>query len=79
MMEAKKGGEIARCLGYRDLVVGENNITFSSHDDDGGGTGNVDMWHLRSLAIEPGGLLNSHGRKLGWIKLAGTYRMNNTC
>eukprot|EP00571_Detonula_confervacea_P014952 CAMPEP_0172308462 /NCGR_PEP_ID=MMETSP1058-20130122/9053_1 /TAXON_ID=83371 /ORGANISM="Detonula confervacea, Strain CCMP 353" /LENGTH=250 /DNA_ID=CAMNT_0013020885 /DNA_START=32 /DNA_END=781 /DNA_ORIENTATION=+ len=31
----------------------------------------VDMWHLRSLAIQPGGLLNSHGRKLGWIKLAG--------
>ncbi|KAL7535618.1 hypothetical protein ACHAXR_006614 [Thalassiosira sp. AJA248-18] len=29
------------------------------------------MWHLRSLAIQPGGLLNSHGRKLGWIKLAG--------
>mmetsp|Transcript_40168 Transcript_40168/g.70671 ORF Transcript_40168/g.70671 Transcript_40168/m.70671 type:complete len:1044 (-) Transcript_40168:192-3323(-) len=31
----------------------------------------VDMWHLRSLAIQPGGLMNSHGRKLGWIKLAG--------
>ena len=31
----------------------------------------VHMWHLRSLAIQTGGLLNSHGRKLGWFKLAG--------
>ena len=44
----------------------------SNSDDDGAPfSTDVDMLHLRSLAIEEGGLLNSHGRKLGYVKLAG--------
>ena len=31
----------------------------------------VNLWHLRTLAIDNGGLLNSCGRKLGWTKLVG--------
>lgn len=71
-----KGTEIARCLGYRhssddgaaddddrELLSGTNDsVTVSNY---------VNMWHLRTLAIEPGGLLDIYGRKLGWIKLAG--------
>lgn len=82
-----KGGQIVRCLGYRhyhqddnidvDGVIGDilraamgvqNN---ADRSDDVGIGEQVDLWHLRSLAIQPGGLLLSFGRKSGWIKLAG--------
>ncbi len=82
-----KGGEIVRCLGYRhfhqddnvdvDGIIGDilraamgaqNNADPS---DDAGLVDQVDLWHLRALAIQPGGLLLSSGRKSGWVKLAG--------
>ncbi|KAK1742041.1 TBC domain-containing protein [Skeletonema marinoi] len=81
-----KGGEIVRCLGYRhfhqddnvdvDGVIGDiiralgaqNN---ADRSNDAELVDQVDLWHLRSLAIQPGGLLLSFGRKSGWIKLAG--------
>ena len=31
----------------------------------------VDLWHLRSLALSPGGLLNPHLRRRSWPKLLG--------
>ena len=43
-------------------------VVNSSEDN---GARDVNMWHLRTLAIDNGGLLNSYGRKLGWTKLAG--------
>lgn len=43
----------------------------ADRSDDVGLVDHVDLWHLRSLAIQPGGLLLSSGRKSGWIKLAG--------
>ena len=82
----EKGEEIARCLGYRhfhqddnidvDGVIGDilraalgaQNNADRSNDEN---VDCVDLWHLRSLAIQPGGLLLSFGRKSGWIKLAG--------
>ena len=46
-------------------------INSTSEHNDGSRDDHEDMWHLRSLAIQQGGLLNSRSRKLGWIKLAG--------
>ncbi len=66
-----KGIEIACCLGYQDLSDDD------ADTDNNGAKGNfinasvVDMWHLRTLAIQPGGLLDIQCRKLSWIKLAG--------
>jgi hypothetical protein len=80
-----KGGEIVRCLGYRhfhqddnidvDGVIGDilraaMGAQNNSADNDGL-VDHVDLWHLRTLAIQPGGLILSFGRKSGWIKLAG--------
>ena len=53
------------------LFVGGDNARISNAKEEEEEDHAVDMWHLRSLAIQPGGLLESHGRKLGWIKLAG--------
>lgn len=71
-----KGAAIASCLGYlhfegHEDTADESNsydCTVAPNDEN---IGAVDLWHLRSLAIQKGGLLNSHGRKLGWIKLTG--------
>ncbi len=82
-----KGSEIVRCLGYRhfhqddnvdvDGVIGDiisaalGARQNSDQSNDIEIVDQVDLWHLRSLAIQPGGLLLSFGRKSGWIKLAG--------
>ena len=84
VVDVDKGEVVARCLGYQhafqdsadnnDLVDIVSSIVGSMNDVDDDGapfSTDVDMWHLRSLAIEEGGLLNSHGRKLGWVKLSG--------
>jgi len=86
VVDVDKGKVVARCLGYQhafqesaneinDLVgdIVSNIVGSMDNDDDDGApfSTDVDMWHLRSLAIEEGGLLNSHGRKLGWVKLSG--------
>ena len=83
----EKGGEIVRCLGYRhfhqddnvdvDGVIGDilraalGSQNNADRSNDVGLVDQVDLWHLRSLAIQPGGLLLSFGRKSGWIKLTG--------
>ena len=82
-----KGGEIVRCLGYRhfhqddnvdvDGVIGDilraalGSQNNADRSNDVGLVDQVDLWHLRSLAISHGGLLLSFGRKSGWIKLTG--------
>ena len=86
VVDVDKGKVVARCLGYQHAfqdsaneindLVGDivSSIVGSMDKDDADGapfSTDVDMWHLRSLAIEEGGLLNSHGRKLGWVKLSG--------
>ena len=86
VVDVDKGKVVARCLGYQhafqdsadeinDLVgdIVSSIVGSMDKDDDDGApfSTDVDMWHLRSLAIEEGGLLNSHGRKLGWVKLSG--------
>lgn len=86
VVDVDKGKVVARCLGYQHAfqesvdeindLVGDivSSIVSSMDKDDVDGapfSTDVDMWHLRSLAIEEGGLLNSHGRKLGWVKLSG--------
>lgn len=86
VVDVDKGKVVARCLGYQhafqesaneinDLVgdIVSSIVGSMDNDDDDGApfSTDVDMWHLRSLAIEEGGLLNSHGRKLGWVKLSG--------
>ncbi|KAL9185052.1 hypothetical protein ACHAXT_002829 [Thalassiosira profunda] len=77
--EARKGRDIARCLGYRDIgpctvASGEDGTAAASalaETDAHNNTAGVDLWRLRALALQPGGLINSRGRKLGWIKLGG--------
>ena len=86
VVDVDKGKVVARCLGYQhafqesaneinDLVgdIVSSIVGSMDNDNDDGApfSTDVDMWHLRSLAIEEGGLLNSHGRKLGWVKLSG--------
>ena len=64
--------EIAQCLGYRHSTSDDD--ADADHHDSSlrvHGAKAIDMWHLRTLAIQPGGLLDVNGRKLGWIKLAG--------
>lgn len=65
------GDIISAALGAR-----HNN---SDQSDDVGLVDQVDLWHLRSLAIQPGGLLLSIGRKSGWIKLAGVDELVFNC
>ncbi len=65
------GDIISAALGAR-----HNN---SDRSNDVGLVDQVDLWHLRSLAIQPGGLLLSFGRKSGWIKLAGVDELVFNC
>lgn len=76
-----KGLEILRCLGYlHSSYDDDDDDTNAEHDSLCVSKGAraqfikspvVDMWHLRTLAIQPGGLMDIQARKLSWIKLAG--------
>ena len=60
--QQEKSDEILRCLsGTR---IGDSSMAGDAEEV-------VDLWHLRSLALQPGGLLNSSIRRRAWPKLLG--------
>mmetsp|Transcript_36995 Transcript_36995/g.81028 ORF Transcript_36995/g.81028 Transcript_36995/m.81028 type:complete len:903 (-) Transcript_36995:1020-3728(-) len=60
--EQDKSDEILRCLSGTRLGDSTSDCNVEEV---------VDLWHLRSLALQPGGLLNSSIRRRAWPKLLG--------